>query len=38
MSILLFFDNIKVNKGNSYHYMIQGVKLEAIGGITIYIT
>lgn len=24
----LLFDNIKVNKGNSYHYMIQGVKLE----------
>lgn len=34
----MFFDTIKVNEGNSYHYMTQGVKLETIGGIIIYIT
>lgn len=37
MSRLFFFGSIQVNEGKYYHYVIQGVKLEAIGGIIIHV-
>lgn len=37
MSQLLFFGGIQVYEGKYYHYVIQGVKLEALGGIIIHV-